>query len=189
MDIEQFKQHLQELSLSYAQFAEIIGTSASNVKMCLKRGNIPKAWEEAVTKRLQNQLVTGHEAVTTVESHGETVTGHKSPKEIVADNHETRIPKLKVLRSSAEAGHPEWDIMEDGYARGFPGDTNLMRGWYRTPSAYRRIVEAADPDFKQDRITSMQHLPNVFKINREGKPTTVDGQVIKLPANVKTVRK
>lgn len=53
------------------------------------------------------------------------------------------VAKLKVLQKSAEAGHPEFDIMSDGYARGFPGDSKRMRQEYRTPHAIRRIVEAA----------------------------------------------
>jgi len=43
-------------------------------------------------------------------------------------------------------GNAAFDIMPDGMARGFPGDSLSMRRDYRTPGAIRRHCEARDAD-------------------------------------------
>lgn len=48
-------------------------------------------------------------------------------------------PALQVAIPSAEDGHPEFDIMSDGLARGFPGDTWQRAN--RTCHAIRRMAE------------------------------------------------
>jgi hypothetical protein len=45
----------------------------------------------------------------------------------------------------------EFDLMEDGYARGFPGDTYLMRSRYRTAHGLMRDCEALDGEEPSDR--------------------------------------
>lgn len=52
---------------------------------------------------------------------------------------------LSVAIPSAEAGHPEFDIMGDGWARGFGGDVPHLR-MMRTVHAIRRMAEAQTPN-------------------------------------------
>src|SRR3990167_2068816 len=66
----------------------------------------------------------------------------KMPEPPVTASESVTNVALAEAYPSRESGHPEWDIMADGYARGFPGDTNEMRARYRSEHAYRRIAEA-----------------------------------------------
>ena len=64
----------------------------------------------------------------------------------------------------AKADDP-YEIMADGFARGFPGDTQIMRKDYRTPAAIRRIVER-----KHGEVVSIEHVQAaIAKWNATGK--------------------
>lgn len=51
------------------------------------------------------------------------------------------LADMGVAIPTGEADHPEFDILEDGYARGFRGDTLAMRAEKRTAHAIRRFAE------------------------------------------------
>lgn len=159
-------------------------------------------WKDRLTPE-QLKPDTGDQSVTPNLTPADTDTksvtqkhGGATPEEVISEVQRKSLncsgvatnvlPEMSVLRMTAEVGHQEWDIMEDGYARGYAGDNTLMRAWYRTPSALRRIKEAADPRLKADRITSMQFLPNVFKIDAQGRPVTLEGKIIKMKPDVLT---
>lgn len=45
----------------------------------------------------------------------------------------------------------EYELQADGYALGFPGDTQLMRARYRTPAGLSRECDALDGEPNSDR--------------------------------------
>jgi hypothetical protein len=98
-----------------------------------KRGEVPDR-VVAEVRALQNLPVTAVPGV----AKSETVAKDEVP--VVAETGAT----LRVAIPSFEKGHPEFDIMSDGWARGLPGDTGIVRSLYRTSAAIRRMAEAKE---------------------------------------------
>lgn len=123
--------------MRYSEFESEFSSFLASVKpgtrrVWKQRDNVPLS---AVTEARQSvtsvvpvtvQSVTG--GVTEQKTLQASVT---KPKDVTG--------ALQVALQSAEAGHPEFDIMEDGLARGFPGDT--WQRVNRTCHALRRMAE------------------------------------------------
>lgn len=94
---------------------------------------------------------------------------------------------LQVVIPTAEDGYPEFDILEDGWARGFKDDSLEIRAFYRTSHALRRIAESkGDAEwhtplakwFIQIWDTS-QHHPSVPKLKETGFTPEIRARLIK----------
>ena len=122
-----------------AKFPGYLASVTPDVKrQWKKRDKVPaKAVTEAVTSVTNHESVTA-ESVTKPESVTKSVT---NPQVGVTNETQSVTKGLRVAIPSAEPGHPEFDIMSDGYARGFPGDT--WQRTNRTCHAIRRMAERA----------------------------------------------
>lgn len=174
MEADELRLELSNLGLSYSQAAIAFDTSVSTVKMVASgKRPVPAEWSQVVTKL--KELVT--EAVT---SPAISVTSDKTAVTIPGSVTLPVTSGHTVIRpSDDDKGDVAFDIMGDGFARGYPGDSFITRALYRTPAAWRRICEKRNEKLTTDRITHMSKLPRSFKITAEGTLTTVSGEPIK----------
>lgn len=115
-----------------AEFPAYLSTVKAGTRRVWKLRGVPDA---AVTKARSS--VTSVVPVT-VGSVTEGVTKPKALQVSVTDP-DPALQALHVAIPSAEGGHPEFDIMSDGLARGFPGDSWQRNN--RTAHAIRRMAE------------------------------------------------
>jgi len=171
MDGNEFKSLLVEFNLSYDQASKIVGASKSALAMAVSRGGKSlTAWGNVIRdvhgaapdlgKTVHIPVHISEEPVHISADVNENVNG--GPQNVNGPSHNVngslvaQLPGLAVVRPSAESGHPEWDIMSDGLARGYrfvrggvpEDDDQEMRRRYRTPAAIRRILERRG-DFSQ----------------------------------------
>lgn len=114
MDSKAFKITLKKLGITQAKAASMLNVTEGNMRVTLSRlavtgEQVPENWARLVT--LSPDVTK--ENVTSVECN---------------------IPSVTIPWPSDSA----YDILDDGWARGYPGDTNLMRCNYRTPAACLR---------------------------------------------------
>ena len=136
-----FRDLVQELGIDRDQVALILGVSRTTVdSFCTGRRKAKAPIVQKLEALVQNKLKIASEKGTLSNPMGEL------PGPVV------QLAGLEVARKSSDK--PEWDIMSDGWARGFPGDTKLMRAQYRTPGAWRRIGEEMGLLTKAERFTA-----------------------------------
>lgn len=188
MDADEFKLKLHDLGLSYAQAAKHFNTTGPAVKMAIKREKVPLLWLRILDTLTMVEAVTTEE---TIGNNGQPVTtlpvtaGDLLPWPI---DPRREVTTLEVIRpTDDEKGDVAFDIMSDGFARGYPGDDWIMRATYRTAHAWRRICEKRDPKLVEDRITHMAKFPRRYRINREGQPLELDGRPIVVEKDIYSV--
>lgn len=122
-----------------AEFSAYLSTVKAGTRRVWKLRGVPDA---AVTKARGSVTkvvaVTVQSVTSPVGSVTEAVTKPKALQASVTDP-DPALQALQVAIPSAEDGHPEFDIMTDGLARGFAGDT--WQRTNRTAHAIRRMAE------------------------------------------------
>lgn len=174
MKADELRVELSNLGLSYSQAAVAFEASVSTVKMVASgKRPVPAEWSHMVTKLKQavTEAVTMPAISVTSDKTAVTIPGSVIPP--VTSGHTVIRP------TDDENGDVAFDIMSDGFARGYPGDSFITRAQYRTAHAWRRICEARSLALASDRITHMGKLPRSFKITAEGTLTTLSGEPIK----------
>lgn len=113
-----------------SEFPEVLRqTNPATVRSWKKRGSVPDSVARQA-QALQSPVAEVPDPVAKPESVAKSVASG-------------------VAVASAEKGHPEFDIMDDGWARGFPGDVvNPTNRTYRTAHAIRRFCERDGGDEK-----------------------------------------
>jgi len=124
----EFPGHLATLNPATVRSWKLRGKVPDSVATALR---VAKNVPASVAKSVSNPEISVANPVATEKTVTNTKTGVAKP--VATDE------VLQVALQSAEAGHPEFDIMEDGLARGFPGDT--WQRVNRTCHALRRMAE------------------------------------------------
>jgi hypothetical protein len=172
MDKTTFLLSLGELGWSQADWAREVGEPVPTVKSRIQRGKIPDAWADLLRLKLDAKwsgAAVSADATGQTDAKPDASLGTDAP----ADAKPPTPDALTVLRPSAD-GCAEWDVMSDGYARGCPGDTKLMRAYYRTPGAYARILaKSRGQSVGVAPMPEMESLPRVYTLDAQGVPHAV----------------
>ena len=130
--------------MTYAEFEthhpEVLQTiNPATLRSWKKRGKVPDSALQGVA-----------EAVATPESVAKPVTVATGQSPYWKGQPIYGLMKDGVVVKPAPKGDPA-DILEDGYARGYPGDTWIMRVYYRTPQAIAKGSTAEERKFRLQR--------------------------------------
>lgn len=179
--------------LTYEDAARVLGVSARTVKSYkLGQRGYTAAQQAALVSAATGCAVTGTDTnghskdVVSAARNAENLSGPfmvSSPEQVRSGKW---IPKEEVAGAKAcykSRRGKEWDILSDGLARGYPGDSTYMRLEFRTPSAYFRIIaDQAVHDAMRMRVTkhdfdkvswkglSLPHFETIGKTVRDRLP-------------------
>lgn len=162
MDTEQFI--LATKGMKHQEIADRVGASLSYVRKSLKGVRpVPSDWDAKLVGNLVGEKTLGLDRQKPGATFGEA--------KIVTEKTAAAEPKLSRhdILFKCPTGEDEYHIMTDGFAKGFPKDTNLMRARFRTPAALRRILEHKH-QCGTSAFRGMYALPDMYKINSSGVP-------------------
>lgn len=151
MDTTTFKLKLKSINVTQSEFAATLGINPATFRSDLRRieqsgEQVPSNWEAAATNATQSDVASP-------DATQENVAKSKNVANDVAG-------KLTVMIPWPD--DPAWDVMSDGWPRGYPGDTNLTRAYYRTSGAWRRHKGYQD----NERIPELSD-GRMFKITKD----------------------
>lgn len=188
---DEFKALLGELNLSYAEAAALLGTSKGNLGSTVSRG-VEKTlvgWSTVLREAFGANAVGAANDLQTKSANDLPIANDlpSSPNRNANGVLVARCLGLTVIEKSAERGHPEWDLMSDGFARGYrfvrdgvPEDDDiLMRRRYRTPAAFRRQGEKMGLDetgIRKHIEKKMQAIEPGYRCAVVGKPVSGESQ-------------